>query len=127
MSSIRSLSCAVAVTLLVASCSSAKSAGTTSTGVVPADMRDVERDGEGLVVTTFGAFPDRVPDWQRAGSVLGLLKEVWSRSKSANPDLPAAESLALDQAITSLDAAIAARDQRAAAFASNQVGLAVPK
>jgi hypothetical protein len=90
-------------------------------------MRDVERDGEGLVVTTFGAFPDRVPDWERAGSVLGLLKEVWSRSKTANPDLPAAESRSVDEAITSLDTAIAAKDQKAAAYASNQVGLAVPK
>ena len=28
-------------------------------GVVPADLRDVERDGEGLVSTTFGDYPDR--------------------------------------------------------------------
>ena len=127
MTSIRAFGCAVIAALLAVSCSSAKSPNSASTGVVPADMRDVERDGEGLVVTTFGAFPDRVPDWSRAGSVLGLLKEVWSRSKTANPDLPAAESRSVDEAITSLDTAIAAKDQKAAAYASNQVGLAVPK
>ena len=127
MSSFRALICATAITLLAASCSSAKNSSSTSPGVVPADMRDVERDGEGLVVTTFGAFPDRVPDWQRAGSVLGLLKEVWSRSKTASPHLPAPQSGSLDDAITSLDAAIAAKDQKAAAYASNQVGLAVPE
>ncbi len=127
MNTLRALAGALVLALLASNCSSAKTSSSTSGGVVPADMRDVERDGEGLVVTTFGAFPDRVPDWQRAGSVLGLLKEVWSRSKTANPGLPAPEARSLDEAITSLDTALAAKDQKAAAYASNQVGLAVPK
>jgi hypothetical protein len=90
-------------------------------------MRDVERDGEGLVVTTFGAYPDRMPDWTRAGAVLVLLKQVWGRSKMANAGLPAPQTKAVDDAIIALDQAIAAKDQQAAAYAANAIGLAVPE
>src|ERR1700712_5602465 len=103
----RVLTCGLFSALVTIGCSTKDTHATQSSGIVPADMRDVERDGEGLVVTTFGAFPERTPDWQRAGSVLGLLKEVWSRSKAQNPHLPSAESLKMDRAIASLDAAIA--------------------
>jgi hypothetical protein len=94
---------------------------------VPADLRDVERDGEGLVTTTLGSFPDYKPEWARASSVLGLLKQVWSRAKTANPGLPAAQVTMVDTAISQLDAGIAAKDQQKAAQAANQVGLACPE
>src|SRR5258708_13897309 len=121
----------VLAVLSLAACSSSTKSGAnmqpTTAGVVPADVRDVERDGEGLVVTTFGAYPDRMPDWARAGSVLALLKQVWGRSKQANPDLPNAQTKAIDDAITALDQALAIKDQQAAAYASNAIGLAVPE
>jgi hypothetical protein len=94
---------------------------------VPADLRDVERDGEGLVSTTFGPFPDRTPDWARATGVLSLLEQVWGRAKSANPGLPSAQVQAVDQAIATLHTAIGASDQQSAAYASNAIGLAVPE
>src|SRR5882672_7333730 len=96
-------------------------------GVVPADLRDVERDGEGLVRTTFGDYPDRMPDWMRAGSVLSLLKQVWTRGKGANPGLPAKQAKMVDDAIAAADSAITASDQKGAVVAANLVGLAVPE
>ncbi len=126
-------SLALAATLAIVACSSSKSSSTSdagpgqSGGVVPADLRDVERDGEGLVTTTFGAFPDRKPEWSRAAGVLALLKDVWNRSKQQTPNLPAAQAKAVDDAVASLDAAIPAMDQQTAAYASNAVGLAVPE
>jgi hypothetical protein len=112
-----------------ASCSSSSPATNPRTGggVVPADLRDVERDGEGLVATTFGQYPARTPDWVRAASILSLLEEVWTRGKAANPGMPAIEVKMVDDAITALQAAIAAMNQESAALASNAVGLAVPK
>jgi len=95
-------------------------------GVVPPDLRDVERAGEGLVNTTFGSYPDRTPDWQAAASVLSLLHEVWGRTKMACPDLPADQSKAIDDAVAQLDTSVPAQDQKAAATAANAVGLAVP-
>ncbi|MDB4993557.1 MAG: leucine aminopeptidase-related protein [Myxococcaceae bacterium] len=109
-----------------AACSSS-SATTAAPGVVPADLRDVERDCEGLVSTSFGVYPDRKPDWTRATSVLALLKQVWGRGKKANPGMPAAQVKMVDDAIASLDSAIAARDQKGAAYAANKIGLAVPE
>lgn len=125
----------VAVTSLTLTfaCSSSSKSGAAATdaggagGTVPADLRDVERDGEGLVGTTFGPYPGRTPDYTRAASVLSLLKQVWSRSKSTNPDLPAPQTSAVDDAIAKLDTAIAAKDQQGAAYASNAIGLAVPE
>ncbi len=116
--------------VVVGACSSSSSGGSTGgsgAGVVPPDLRDVERDGEGLVSTTFGAYPDRKPEWSRAASVLALFKDVWTRSKTATPTLPAAQVKAVDDAITTLDKAIPAQDQQAAAYASNAIGLAVPE
>ncbi|MEO7331120.1 MAG: hypothetical protein ABI193_21265 [Minicystis sp.] len=122
--------------LLAAGCSGGGASGTggggsspvacPQSGVVPPDLRDVERSGEGLVATTFGDYPARVPDWKRAATVLSVLKEVWGKSRKACPDLPQAESKAIDEAITVLDKAIPAKDQKAAVLAANAVGLAVP-
>ncbi len=119
---------------LHAACSSANptaapggDGGASSPGTVPADLRDVERDGEGLVTTTFGSYPDYKPDFVRASSVLGLLKQVWNRGKAANPGLPTAQVNMVDNAIVNLDAGIAAKDQKKAALAANEVGLACPE
>jgi hypothetical protein len=116
--------------LVVGACSSKSPGGTdggaTGGGVVPADLRDVERDGEGLVSTTFGEYPARMPDWTRAAAVLALLKQVWDRGKAANPGMPAAQVKAVDDAVATLDTAIPAKDQQTAAYASNAIGLAVP-
>jgi len=81
-------------------CSSSKTDGPTRLRPActsrPARRRE---DGEGLVRTTFGDYPDRTPDWMRAGSVLSLLKQVWTRGKGANPGLPAKQVKMLDDAI----------------------------
>lgn len=119
--------------LVAVACSSSNggSSGATTAaptgGIVPADLRDVERDGEGLVTTTFGSYPDYAPEWTRAASVLGLLKQVWNRGKAANPGLPAAQVAMVDAAIVDLDAGITAKDQKKAALAANRVGLACPE
>jgi hypothetical protein len=111
---------------LLSSCNSASSS-TAAHGEVPADMRDVEREGEGLVNTTFGAAPDREADWAHSTTVLMLLKQVWGRSKTTTPGLPAAQVKMVDDAIVALDAAIVAMDQKAAVYAANKVGLACPE
>jgi hypothetical protein len=136
------VSATVAVIALVACSSSNSNNGATTTkdagsttadgggsaaGVVPADLRDVERDGEGLVSTTFGNYPDRTADWTRAASVLSLLQQVWVRGKAANPAMPAAQVKMVDDAIVALGAGIGAKDQEKAAYAANAVGLAVPE
>ena len=95
-------------------------------GTVPADLRDVERAGEGLVSTTFGTAMDRTPAWDRAATVNSILKQVWARGKTACPNLPATSVTMVDGAITLLDSAIAAKDQKKAAYAANSVGLACP-
>ncbi|MBV8762348.1 MAG: hypothetical protein JO257_33975 [Deltaproteobacteria bacterium] len=100
--------------------------GSSGHSVVPPDLRDVERAGEGLVSATFGSAPDRMPDWPRATQVLGLLESVWNKSKAATPDLPPAQVKQVDDAIAQLHAAIPAMDQKKAAYAANAVGLAVP-
>jgi hypothetical protein len=119
----------VSALLWAASCSSQSQpmSPRTAGGIVPADLRDVERDGEGLVATTFGQYPARTPDWARAASILSLLEQVWTRGKAANPGMPATEIKVVDDAITGLKSAIAAMNQESAALASNEVGLAVPK
>jgi hypothetical protein len=88
-------------------------------------MRNVERDGEGLVTTTFGDFPGREPQWPRAALVLGLLETVWTRSKPATPGLPAAQSKMVEDAIARLRTTIPAKNQKDAVIASNAIGLAV--
>ena len=57
-------------------------------GTVLADMRDVERDAEGISYAAFGPAPDHVPDFQRAAGVLSLLHQVWDRSREAAPICP---------------------------------------
>ena len=115
--------------LVAVACSAKKDTTpvTAGAGVVPADMRDVEREGEGLVTTTFGEYPARTPDWGRAASVLDLLKQVWGRAKAATPGLPAAQVKAVDGAIAALDQALPAKDQQKAVYAANAVGLACPE
>lgn len=114
--------------LAVAATASSCSSSTPAKGEVPADLRDVERNGEGLVNTTFGDTPTgHVADWARAQGVLVLLKQVWGSGKQANPKLPSQQVKMLDDAITALDQAIPAMDQKTAALAANQVGLAVPE
>src|SRR5215471_15673896 len=81
-------------------------------GIVPPDLRDVERSGEGLVATTFGQYPDRKPDWTNAAGVLSLLKEVWGRTKNACPDLPAGPTASIDDAVAKLNQALPAKDQK---------------
>jgi hypothetical protein len=129
----RSFVFSVAVGLVVVACSSSKStptdtgAAAATAGTVPADLRDVERDGEGLVTTTFGSYPDYKPQFTRASSVLGLLKQVWTRGKTANPGLPAPQVARVDKAIVDLEAGIGAQDQKKAALAANEVGLSCPE
>ena len=106
-----------------AACAKKNSSGP---GIVPPDLRDVERDGEGLVSTTFGSYPDRVPDWNSAGTVLTLLQTVWTRAKGEFPEMPEARVAQIDAAIASLGTAIATTNQMQAVTAANQVGLAVP-
>src|SRR5258706_2823409 len=101
--------------------------GKQAAGVVPADLRDVERAGEGLVTTTFGAFPDRAPSWGRARTVLSILKTVWTKAKAATPALPSVQTGRVDAAIAALDTAITAQAQKDAVIAANAVGLAVPE
>ena len=99
-----------------------------TSGTVSSDMRDVERDAEGLVTTTFGdAATGRMPSWDRAAAVLTLTHTVWNRAKAANPGFPAAQVRAVDAALATLDTAIPAHDQRMAAYASNAIGLAMPE
>lgn len=131
----RSFVFSIAAGLVVIACSSSNSstpatdagAAAASGGTVPADLRDVERDGEGLVTTTFGSYPDYKPEFTRASSVLGLLKQVWTRGKAANPGLPAAQVARVDKAIVDLEAGIGAQDQKKAALAANEVGLSCPE
>jgi hypothetical protein len=119
---------------MAAACSS-KSSGSAGggsdagaqSGVVPPELRDVEREGEGLVTTTFADYPAHMADWTRAAGVLALLKTVWGKAKSMYPGLPATQSQMVDDAIAKLDVAIPAQDQKTAAYASNKVGLAVPE
>jgi hypothetical protein len=117
--------CARAVLLLpLIACSSKSSPGG---GVVAADMRDVERDGEGLVSTTFGEAPARKAEWTRAAMVLSLLKTVWGKAKAASPGLPAMQVKMVDDAVARLDMAIPNLNQKDAVIAANEVGLAVPE
>lgn len=95
-------------------------------GVVPPDLRDVERAGEGLVNTTFGKAPARTPDWANASSVFSILTTVWGRTKTQCPKLPAGDAKKIDDAIAKLGPALTAKDQKTAVLASNTIGLAVP-
>lgn len=97
-------------------------------GTVPADLRDVERAGEGLVSTTFGDLAGmHAASWDRAATVDSILKQVWGRTLAACSDLPATQVKMVNDAISTLDSAIAAQDQKAAVNAANTVGLACPE
>lgn len=92
-------------------------------GVVLAMMRDVERDAEGVSYATFGALPDHVADFDRAAGVLTLLKQVWMSANESCPELPVDAVSAVNDAIAALDAALAEKNQRAAAYAANDIHL----
>ncbi len=92
-------------------------------GTVLADMRDVERDAEGVSYSAFGPYPDREADFTRATGVLSLLTQVWGRAKDRCPDLPADTVTTVDGAIATLQDTIAAQDQRGAAYAANDIHL----
>jgi len=116
--------------LLLGACTSSKSSTPTPAadpcprvGTVLADMRDVERDAEGISYAAFGPAPDHAPDFGRAQGVLSLLHQVWDRSRSACPDLPADAVSAVDDALATLDASIPAGDQQSSAYAGNDVHL----
>jgi hypothetical protein len=97
-------------------------------GTVPADLRDVERAGEGLVSTTFGDLAGmHAASWDRAATVRSILEQVWGRTLSSCPDLPAPQVKRVNDAIATLDAAIPAMDQKSAVYAANSVGLACPE
>src|SRR2546421_7817390 len=89
--------------------------------VVPADLRDVERAGEGLVSTTFGEAPGREPLWDRATIILGILHQVWDSAKAKNPGLPSMQVKMLDDAVARLDVAVPAKNKKEAVVASNLV------
>jgi hypothetical protein len=90
---------------------------------VLAEARDVERDAEGVSYSAFGEYPTRKADFARAASVLSLLKDVWGSTTKKCTDLPPKMKGAIDAALTSLDSAIPAKDQEAAARAGNDVHL----
>ncbi|MCB9778912.1 MAG: hypothetical protein H6742_10145 [Alphaproteobacteria bacterium] len=90
-------------------------------GTVPANFRDTERDAEGVSYSTFGAFPDREPDFTRATGVLGLLQEVWTAGLSDCPDVGSDVQLAIDDAIATLEVSIPAEDQETSAYAANDI------
>ncbi len=92
-------------------------------GTVLADMRDVERDAEGVSYSTFGALPDRSADFTRATGVLSLLKQVWTRSTTACPDFPAVSVAKVDAAIATLAVSVPAGDQQQSAYAANDIHL----
>jgi hypothetical protein len=101
-------------------------------GVILAELRDVERDAEGMVSASFGAFPARTVDaagWARARTVDGLLKQTWAGSKAKCPGMPAAAVAKVDAALASIDTALAVmgqEDQKTAVYNANAVGLAIP-
>ncbi|MCA9494736.1 MAG: hypothetical protein KC621_32630 [Myxococcales bacterium] len=92
-------------------------------GVVLPQMRDVERDAEGVSYAVFGPLPDHAADWDRAGGVLSLLESVWSDATTACPGLPSDAVAAVDGAITSLRDEVPLQDQAAAARSANDIHL----
>jgi hypothetical protein len=88
-----------------------------------ANMRDVERDAEGVSYAVFGEAPDHAPNYLRAAGVLSLLKQVWAASTASCPDLPADAVAAVDAAIARLESSVPAQDQAAAAYAANDIHL----
>ena len=90
-------------------------------GVVQPDLRDTERDAEGVASTLFGPPPDHTPDYTRAAGVLSLLEQVWAGAKTACPDLPSDQVAIVDAAIGRVQVAVSAQDQQAGAYAGNDV------
>lgn len=92
-------------------------------GVVLPTMRDVERDAEGAAYAAFGPLPDHIADFGRTMGVRSLLTQVWADATAACPDLPADSVAVVNDALAALDAAILAKDARAAAYAGNDIHL----
>ena len=90
-------------------------------GTVPGDMRDVERDAEGIAYALFGPAPNHIADYDRARAVFSLLQTVWSNAKTACPDLPVDRVGIVDEAIGRIATAIPAQDQRGGAYAGNDI------
>lgn len=90
-------------------------------GEIPANFRDTERDAEGVSYAAFGPYPDRTPDFNRATGVLGLLETVWTAGKADCPDLDASVRSSIDGSIDTLATTIAAEDQEATGYASNDI------
>lgn len=90
-------------------------------GVIPAELRDVERDAEGVSYATFGAVPDRTPDFARAAGVLSLLERVWIDGQARCVDLPAEVRSSIDASIETLKTSIPASDARTSAYAANDI------
>jgi hypothetical protein len=118
--------------LNVSGCSGGSSSSMCPTnGVILADLRDVERDAEGMVSASFGQFPARAIDaagWDRARTVDTLLKQTWASSKSKCPGLPAAAVAKVDSALANIDMGLVKgqENQKTVVYNSNAVGLAVP-
>lgn len=120
--------CSSAAMLALVCCASCGPSGSTSTsrtcprdGTVLADMRDVERDAEGVSYAVFGPAPDHVPDYTRGAGVLSLLRQVWARANEKCSDLPAQPVAAVEAAISTLDTSIPSMDQTASAYAANDI------
>lgn len=90
-------------------------------GTVPANFRDTERDAEGVSYSTFGAYPDRTPDFTRASGVLGLLESVWGGGIADCPDVDATVQAAINDGIETLTTSIPAQDQEGSAYAANDI------
>ncbi len=90
-------------------------------GVVPPDMRDVERDAEGTAYAMFGPAPDHVADYTRAAGVYSLLQTVWGNATTECPDMPTDSVAVVNDAMTRLGTAIPAQDQKGGAYAGNDI------
>ena len=125
----RPLLSSVALVVACVSCGSNKSSTPANAGSCPRDgtvianMRDVERDAEGVSYAVFGPAPDHVADYTRATGVLSLLRQVWEKSNQECPDLPAKAVASVDSAIDTLDSSLPAEDQSASAYAANDIHL----
>src|SRR5450631_416369 len=99
------------IALAASACTTNSAQSSEATSAVPPDLRDVERDGDRLVATVFGAYDNtpassRRPDWTQAASLLALLKQVWAKSKSVTEGLPPPQVNLTDRSIAELDQAV---------------------
>jgi hypothetical protein len=119
----RSLICLSLAALGCSAGSSSREPSCPREGVVPPELRDVERDAEGVSYSVFGPYPDRAPDFARAAGVFSLLRQVWDEGQATCPELPTEVVAGIDDAIGSLTISIDAEDQLASAYAANDIHL----